>query len=86
MKKLHTLRISNFREFIENFERNTDSFYRSPFGILAELEKQILFAKELPPIILIPYKNFGDAIFEFKSIDYNHPIPRAYYVFNSVVS
>lgn len=86
MKKLNHLRIDNLDEFIETFEGNTDDYYGSPFAILADLEKHIMFAPELENTILIPYKEFGDAIFNLTSIYPGEEITTAYYTFNSIVS
>lgn len=86
MKKLNFLRLTNLDEFVENFEGNLDSYYRSPFAILAELERKITFTEKLEPIILIPYKEHGDAIFELQSTTRTGEAVLAEYLFNSVVS
>ena len=61
-KEFNHLRISNIDVFHEYYQCNLD-YYFTPFRILYELEKEIMFENNPPETIFIPYKPHGDIIF-----------------------
>ena len=65
------LKIEDLDRLIDTFcSRNT--YYRRAYAILADLDKQILECVEngvFPDWILIPYKDDGDAMFEFSHFE-----------------
>lgn len=72
---------------VEDMERMTDTFcsvnthYRRAYAILADLDKQVMECMEsgkFPLWIDIPYKEDGDALFEFShfELDLSEPDPR----------
>lgn len=64
MDRKHLLRVSNYEYFISTYS-NTGEYYKSPHAILAELEHSVCFTDNVPEHILIPYKDWGDCIFNF---------------------
>lgn len=85
-KEFNHLRISNIDEFFENYNNNQD-YYKSPFAILAELEKQIMFENNPPKHILIDYKPDGSIIFELIKVYETFPNLRIVaYSYNGSVS
>ena len=61
-KEFNHLRISNIDIFFKYYQNNLD-YYFTPFRILYELEKEIMFQNNPPEMIFIPYKPNGDIIF-----------------------
>lgn len=56
--------LTNLNEFLANF-----SWHQKPFEILANFEKSFYEFDSKPSIILAPYKEDGDVIFELISIN-----------------
>ena len=86
MKNVNNLKVENLNKFLEQMA-SRDDYYRMPFEILADLQKQIKYAEVPEKIILIEYKNFGDCIFEFVK-KYTNSQNQTFFVyeFNSTVS
>ncbi len=65
------LKIEDMDRFVDTFcSRNT--YYRRAYDILAELDKRVLESLEdgeFPSWVLIPYKDDGDAMFEFSHFE-----------------
>ena len=65
------LKIEDMERLIDTFcSRNT--YYRRAYAILADLDKQVLECVDtgvFPNCVLIPYKDCGDAIFEFSHFE-----------------
>jgi len=70
-KEFNHVRIVNIDDFFNAYGNNFD-YYRSPFEILADLEKEVKFLNEFESCYLISYKPEGECIFDFidvKEID-----------------
>ena len=50
--------------FLIDYSNNIE-YYKPPFQILSELEKEILFQNKPPKIVYIEYKDGGDCVFHF---------------------
>ena len=61
-REFNHLRISNLDVFHEHYQCNLD-YYFTPFRILYELEKEIMFENNPQKTILIPYKPHGYIVF-----------------------
>lgn len=86
MKKFCAISIENLEEFRETMQGNRDVYYKSPFAILAELEKEVESQEHPEPTILIPYKEVGNVIFELQNFHYEGGVKVATYSFNSTIS
>ena len=65
------LKIEDIDRFMDTF-CSRDTYYRRAYAILAELDKQVLECVEddvFPEWTLIPYKDDGDAIFQFSHFE-----------------
>ena len=65
------LKIEDIDRFMDTFS-SRDTYYRRAYSILAELDKQVLECVEdgvFPEWTLIPYKDDGDAIFQFSHFE-----------------
>ncbi len=71
-REFNHLRVDNLEEFLLKYQCNTES-YRSPFEVLAELERQIKFENNPDETIFCSYKADGDVIFDLVEIkEQNH--------------
>ena len=84
-KEFNYLRICNMKEFLDLYSNNLD-YYNSPFAILAELEKKMLFENESQKCILISYKEEGDVIFDLERIYELNNLRIVEYSFRTFVS
>ena len=66
-KEFNHLRISNIQDFFSGYANNLD-YYSSPFKILSDLERKIMFEDNPEEWILISYKPDGDIIFRLKEM------------------
>jgi hypothetical protein len=66
-RERNLLRITNLKEFLLAYTNNYE-YYSAPFKVLAELEDRIKFETEPDDVILIPYKDDGDLIFELRGV------------------
>jgi hypothetical protein len=84
-KEFNHLRITNIEEFFYYYSNNLD-YYAPPFKILAELENKILFENNPEKCIIIPYKEFGDIIFDFEGIRLSGDLRIVMYRFSGSLS
>jgi hypothetical protein len=84
-KEFNHLRISNIEHFLSDYGNNLD-YYSSPFKIIYDLEKTILFENEPKECILIPYKPDGDIIFRIKEIKEENNLRIVIYEYEGSVS
>jgi hypothetical protein len=64
----YSLDIKNINDVVETFSSRTTDFYSGPYKILSELEEKVSKMKHPEEVVLIPYKDDGDVIFEFVEI------------------
>ena len=84
-KEFNHLRISNIDVFFEYYQCNLD-YYFTPFRILYELEKEIMYENNPPETIFIPYKPHGDIIFGLVEIKEENELRIVVYEYQSSVS
>lgn len=81
------LKLVNHETITEHFNVGMNSYYKSMYEVLADLEKEIQFKDKLDKVVLIAYKEFGDVIFRLKKVERGpmHDV-WAYYEFDTTVS
>ncbi len=84
-KEFNHLRISNIEDFFSNYGNNLD-YYSSPFKILHDLEKVMLFENEPEECVLISYKPDGDIIFRLKEIKEEYNLRIVIYEYEGSIS
>lgn len=75
------LKIKDMDRFVDTF-CNRDTYYRRAYAILADLDKEVLEGLEngfWPTWYMIPYKEWGDAMFEFSHFEVDLREPDAEY-------
>ena len=66
-RERNILLVDNIDRFLQSYQNNQTS-YISPFGILYNLEKKVMFENNPEECVLISYKEWGDIIFRLKSM------------------
>ncbi len=66
-REFNHLRISNLDVFLKEYS-NSVEFYASPFKILRELEKAVMFKDDPDDFLLISYKPTGDIMFRLDGV------------------
>ena len=85
IKEFNHLRISNLNYFFSVYGNNKNC-YLSPFKILANLEKKVLFKNNPPEFIMVPYKSGGAGIFRRTRIKEKDNIRIVYYEYDCSAS
>lgn len=84
-REFNHLRITNLQEFFDSYKNNLD-YYASPFQILSDLEDKVKFENNPEPHILVPYKEYGDVIFQLDNIVEEGGVRIVNYIFSSFIS
>jgi hypothetical protein len=66
-REFNHLRVSNLKEFLDKY-LNRFEYYQSPYSILADLERKVLFENNPEDLLLISYKPGGYIIFRARGI------------------
>lgn len=85
IRERNILLVDNIDEFLQSYRNNRTS-YNSPFEILYNLEKKVMFENNPEECILVPYKDWGDIIFRRKSMREEGDLRIVVYEYDTVIS
>ena len=85
IRERNILLVDNIDVFLQSYRNNRTS-YNSPFEILYNLEKRVMFENNPEECMFIPYKDWGVIIFRRKSMREEGDLRIVVYEYETVIS